>query len=227
MRCGRKIGTRVPMRTNSMCGNGAQPLQNSFELVVAEEQGIAAAQQHIAHFGVRFEIAINLLELGMQFLFAHAADDAAAGAVAAIAGATIGDEKEHAIRIAMHEAGHRHVRILAARVRHVVGRFPALLDAGNDLAANRAIRIVLLDQVEKMRRDRERELRSGEQDAVAFVIRQVEMLLQLRERGDAILELPFPVVPEFRRHVGPVTRRVGNEVFSVDFACGKSVHFRW
>ena len=40
--------------------------------------------------------------------------------------------------------------------------------------------IVALDEIEKMRRDRERELVPGKQNAVAFVIGKFEMLLELR-----------------------------------------------
>ena len=108
--------------------NRAQPAENFLQLVVAEKQRVAAGKKHVAHFGVLFEITESFLELGVQFLFAHAADDAAAGAIAAVARATIRHEKKHAIRIAMHQARHRHVRILAARIRHVVGRGPSLFD---------------------------------------------------------------------------------------------------
>jgi hypothetical protein len=51
------------------------------------------------------------------------------------------------------------------------------------------------------------------------------MLLELRQGGDAILELPFPVVPEFRRDVREIAGRHSDELFSVLFACGKSKHF--
>ena len=76
-----------------------------------------------------------------------------------------------------------------------------------------------------MRRDRERELRPGKQNAVAFFIREFEMLLELGQRSDAILELPFPIVPEFGRDIGPIARRMRDELFSIHFADGKSNHF--
>ena len=52
-----------------------------------------------------------------------------------------------------------------------------------------------------------------------------EVLLELGERGDPILELPFPVVPKFRRNVRPIAGRVRDELFSIHFASGKSDHF--
>ena len=203
----------------------AQAAEDFFQLVVAEEQRVAAGKQHVAHFGVFFEIFEGGFKLGVQFLFAHAADDAGAGAIAAVARATIGHEKQHAIRIAMDEPGHRHVRVFAARVRHVVGRGPGFLDPRDDLPPDRAVRIVAFDQVEKMRRDRERELVAGEQNAGALFFGEDEMLLELRQGGDAIPELPFPVVPEFRRDIREVTGRGGDELFSVVFTLDKSNHF--
>src|SRR6476620_3139419 len=41
------------------------------------------------------------------------------------------------------------------------------------------------------------------------------MLLKLCKRLDAVLELPFPVIPESGRHVLKVSRRVGDELFWV------------
>jgi hypothetical protein len=52
------------------------------------------------------------------------------------------------------------------------------------------------------------------------------MLLELRQRSDTILELPFPIVPELGPHLGPIARRMRDELFSIDFACGKCVHFQ-
>ena len=77
--------------------NRAQPAQDFLELVVAENERVAAGKKHVAHFGVLFEIAKRFLEIGVQFLFAHATDDAAAGAISAITRATIRDQKQHAI----------------------------------------------------------------------------------------------------------------------------------
>jgi hypothetical protein len=125
----------------------------------------------------------------------------------------------------MHQPRHRHVRVLTARVGHVVRRRPALLHTRDNLPANRAVRIVPLDQIEKVRRDRQREFRAGEQDTVPFVIGELEMLLELRQRGDAILELPPPIVPLLGRHIRPKAGRMRDELFPIRFARGKCDHF--
>src|SRR4029453_934883 len=70
-----------------------EPAENFFQLRVAEEKRVAAGQEHITHLGVFFEIFEGGLEFGVQLLFAHAADDTGAGAIAAIAGAKIGHKK--------------------------------------------------------------------------------------------------------------------------------------
>ena len=168
-----------------------------------------------------FEITKRFLEIGVQFLFADAADDAAARAIAAITRATIGHEKQNAIRITMHQSRHRHVRIFTARIGHVVRRRPGLFDPRDDLAPDRIVRILIArDQVEKMRRDGEREFVAGKQHPAAFLVAQVEIFLELGERGDPILELPFPIVPKFRRDpaiAGPIAGRVRDELFPVQF----------
>lgn len=205
--------------------DGAQAFQNSFEFVVAENQGVAAGEEDIPDLGVLFKITERLLEIGVQFLFAHAADDAASGAIPAVARATVRHEKQDAIRIAMDQPRHRHVRIFAARIHHVVGRSPGFLDPGDDLAADRVLRIITRDQVEKVRRDGQSELVAREQNAAAFFIRKFEVLLELGQGCDPVFELPFPIVPEFRRDPGPIAGRVRDELFSIHFPWGKSEHF--
>jgi hypothetical protein len=117
------------------------------------------------------------------------------------------------------------VRVLPARIGHVVRRGPGFLDPWDDLAPNRAIGVVSLDQVKKMGRDGESELGAGEENAAAFFIRQLQVLLELGERRHPIFQLPFPVIPKLRRNVRPVARRMRDELFSIHFTRGKSEHF--
>src|SRR5436190_21314858 len=53
------------------------------------------------------------------------------------------------------------------------------------------------------------------------------MFLELRERGNPVFKLPFPILPEFRRRIWPISGRVRDEVFSVPIPRGKSIHFLW
>jgi len=206
----------------------AQAAQNFLELIVAENERIAAAQKHVAHFGVLFEVAERFLEIGVQFLFPNTADDATARAISTITRTAIGHEKEYPVGIAMHEPWHRHVRIFAARIGHVVGRPPSFFNTRNDLTPDRIVRISFArNQIEKMGRDGERELIAGEQDAAAFFLAKIDMSLQLSERGDSVFKLPFPIVPELRGGpaiAGPITGRVRDELFPVPFLFRKSEH---
>src|SRR6476660_1264911 len=70
-----------------------EPAENFFQLRVAEEECVAARQEDITHLRMFFEIFEGGLEFGVQLLFAYAAHDTGASAIAAIAGATIGHKK--------------------------------------------------------------------------------------------------------------------------------------
>ena len=83
---------------------------------------------------MRFQIPVSFLKIDMQLLFAGAADDTTAGAIAAIGCAPIGDQKEDAIRVPMDQSGNRHVGIFAARVGHFERRAVSLLNARDHLA---------------------------------------------------------------------------------------------
>ena len=173
-----------------------------------------------------FEIAERFLEIGVQFPFTHDTHHAAACAISAITGATISDQEQDAVRIPMHQTRYRHVRIFAARIGHVVGRRPRFFDPWNDLTPDWILRIFFSrNQIEKVRRDREREFVAGKQNAAAFFFAKIDMLLELSERGDPIFELPFPIVPEFRRDLRPVARCMRDKRFSILFCSGESDHF--
>ena len=86
----------------------------------------------------------------------------------------------------MHEAGHGHVAVLAARIGHLERRDEGFLQLRDDLPPDGAIRVVALDEIEKMRRDRQRKLAARDLHARAFARSQDEMLLKLFEPGDAV-----------------------------------------
>ena len=125
----------------------------------------------------------------------------------------------------MHQTGHRHVRIFAAWIGHIVRRCPRFFDARNDLTPDRIARIFFSrDQIKKVRCDSERKFIAGKQDAAAFFVAKIDMFFELSERRDPVFELPFPIVPELWRHIGPITRRMRDEGFSIPFSSGKSDH---
>src|SRR5205814_8275993 len=147
-------------------------------------------------------------QIPVQFLRTNAANQPTARAISAVTGAAIRYEKENPIRISMDQTRHRHMRVFAARVSHVVLRCPRFFDPRNDLTPDWIVRIVPRDEIEKVRRDGEGELVTGKQNPAAFLFAKIEMLLELSERSNSILELPFPIVPEFRCDLGPTARRM-------------------
>src|SRR5207248_10505206 len=102
--------------------NRAQPAKQFGELIVAEDECVAAAQKDIPQFGVLLEIAERFFEIRVQFLLTDAADYPTARAISAVTRAPIRHEKEHPIRISMDEARHGHMRVFPARVSHAVLR---------------------------------------------------------------------------------------------------------
>src|SRR6185436_467263 len=99
------------------------------------------------------------------------------------------------------------------------------LDSRNDLTPDRVIWIVCWQQVKKVWSNGQREFVAGQQNAAAFLRAQFQIFLELRQRSNSVLELPFPIVPKSWCCVRPIPRRVRNEVFSVPILRGKSVHF--
>ena len=88
-----------------------------------------------------FKITERLLEIRVQFLFANSANHSTPRAIAAVTRATVRHQKQDTIRIPMHQSRHRHVRIFAAGIGHVVRRRPSFLDSRNHLTPDRVIRI--------------------------------------------------------------------------------------
>jgi len=81
--------------------------------------------------------------------------------------------------------------ILAARVAHFPRRGVRLLDARDDLLADRAMLVQRVNEIEKIRRDGERELVVRQFRAGEFLRRERgHEALQLLRRGDAMFELP-------------------------------------
>jgi len=68
-----------------------------------------------------------------------------------------------------------------------------------------------------MRRDRQSKFVARKQNAAALLIAEIEVLFELSEGCNPVLELPFPVIPDFRSCVWPKTWRVRDKLFSVSF----------
>ena len=186
--------------------NRAQPGQQILQLFIAEQQRVAAAQQDVAHFGMLRDVGNLFVELRMEVVAGGVADEPGTGAIPAICRAPVGDEKQDAVGIAMDKAGHGRMGIFAARIAHFPDGGVGFLDARNDLAADGAVLIRRINQVEEIRRDGEGELVIRQFGPGVFLRREGRhQAHQLFQRGDPVLELPAPVVPVGVGHVGPET----------------------
>src|SRR5439155_24018164 len=77
-------------------------------------------------------------------------------------------------------------------------------DAWNDLPTDRTPFVRRINQVEEIRRDGQRQLRVGELAAGEFLRRERgHQLLKPLDGGDAMSELPAPVVPVGFQHIRP------------------------
>ena len=206
MRCGRKIGMRVPMRRNSTCGIARSRPSRCSSFSSLNSSGSPPLNSTSRTSGCCRDVLDLPVELGMKIVAAGVADQPRARAITAIRRATVGHQKQHAVGIAMHQSGHRRMRIFAARIAHFPRRGVRFLDARDDLPADRAILIRRVNQVEEIRRDGQRQLVVGQLRAGEFLRRQRRhQPLKLLDRGDAVLELPVPVVPVGIGNVGPKT----------------------
>ena len=67
----------------------------------------------------------------------------------------------------------------------------------------------------------QREFVAGQQNAAAFLGAQFQMFLELREGGNSVFELPFPIVPEFRSRVWPIPGACETKAFPSPFSEAK------
>ena len=90
-------------------------------------------------------------------------------------------------------------------------RILAFLDPRHHLPPDRTGGILGIDQIEKMRRDRHRQLLPREQNPGTLLAAQSNLPFECLERVDAVFELPAPIVPIRFRRPRPETWCVGNE----------------
>ena len=103
-RMGMKTGTREPMRMISMCGISRRRLSSSSSSLGASTSGSPPESSTSRTCGVRLEVVDLQLEFGAGEGGAGVADDARAGAVAAVGGALGRDQHQHPVGVAVHQA---------------------------------------------------------------------------------------------------------------------------
>ena len=182
--------------------NFAQAFQNVFNTVVAHQQGIAARKQHVANLRRTGNIGNGIIDAlgGRSGVFLSG--KAAARAMAAIHGAHIGDEKEHAVGVSMRESRHGRVAVFVQRVFQIPGQYVQLVGGGNGLFADGAMRVVGVDKTQVIWGDSHSQRFERFAHSVFFIGCERDVLFEFFERFYAVFHLPFPVVPLFVRNVG-------------------------
>ena len=179
----------------------AQPAEQLRQQLGGQHQGIAAGKEDVPHLGRSFEIVDLHVELGARELLARLAHDARARAVAAVGSALSRDQHQHSIRVAVHEARYRRVRILRQRIFHHGGERFEFRGGRDHLSAHGVVGIGRVDQRDEVRRDVHPEQVGGRQ-SFRLALGELEDLSDLVRRVEAMAELPAPTVPLIVRNVG-------------------------
>jgi hypothetical protein len=88
-------------------GNGAELPKQEIEFVIAQEERVTAAEENIADRWGAANVIDLFFEFGMEIISAGITDEPGAGAIAAVRGASVGDEEEDAVGVAMNQARNR------------------------------------------------------------------------------------------------------------------------
>src|ERR1051326_6466907 len=104
--------------------------------------------------------------------------------------------------------------VFAARIGHFPRRGVGLLDPRDHLAADWAIFIRRIDEVEEVGSDGQRQFCVGQDRACPLLGGEGRHEpFKLVERNDAVFELPTPVVPLVIRHIVPKSTSGGSKLF--------------
>ncbi|OQA40918.1 MAG: hypothetical protein BWY52_02744 [Chloroflexi bacterium ADurb.Bin325] len=179
----------------------AQPAQDVLEDLRRQDQRVAAGDQHVANLRRGRDVRDLAVVVAPAELCGRVPHDAAARAVAAVARTLRRDQHQHPIRVAVDQARHGAVAVLVERILVHAGERGQLPAGGDDLAADRAVRVVGVDQRRKIRRDVHAEMRAP--TALHLVGRQVDDPAQFFEAVQPMAQLPAPIIPLGVGHVGP------------------------
>ena len=183
-------------------GDLAQLGDDVLQALVAHQQGVAAGQQHVADLGRIADVLDGLVDLIHGQAGVVLAGEAAAGAVAAVHGALVGDQQQAAVGIAVGQAGSGGVLILVQGVQQVGVGLMQLLGGGDGLQPDGIVRIAGLNQGQVVGGDGHAQGAQAGLDAFLFLGSQLNVLLQILQGLDAVLDLPVPVVPLLVGDVG-------------------------
>ena len=183
-------------------GDHSQPGEHPVELVVREQQRVAAGQEHVADGRPGGDVGERLFQPlpgRAQGIVAH---QTRAGAVTAVGRAAVGKQQQHPVGVAVDQARHRAHGALVERVVGFAGRTQGLAHRGHHRAAQRLGRVVRVEQAQVVGGDGQRQ--AAARTRCLFLVGKVEHGGQPVEAADPVGQLPVPVVPEPGGDVGEV-----------------------
>ena len=195
IRCGRKLGMRVPMRRNSRCGMARSRPSSLSSTESAISSGSPPESRTSRTSVCSSQIGDRRLQAAADRIELPLAHQAAARAVAAVGRAGVERQEEHAVGVAVDQTLDDAGAVLAAGIGHVPAAHHELALLRHDLEADRAGGIVRIDQRREVRGDRDRKLLARQQKPSPFRLGQIEQALELIETGETMTHLPAPIVP--------------------------------
>ncbi len=157
--------------------DGTETPEKRVQLGIREQQRVATRQQYIANLGMLLDILQTGFKLGMEIIGLGVGNQAAARAITAIRCTTIGHQEQDAVGVAMDDTRDGHRPLFANRILGLARGDVGLLDSRNHLSAHRAVRVLGVDQIEEVGRDRKRELMRCEQAPFSLLLGQFKHLL--------------------------------------------------
>ena len=186
-------------------GDGADALDDVLQGLVVHHQGVTAGQQDIADLRMSGHVVDALVDLRHGHFAVVLTGEAATGAVTAVHGALVGDQQQHAVGIAVSQAGGGRIGVLVQRIGILIIGILQLLGAGDSHLADGIKRIVQIDQGQIVGGDGHAQLAQGLGNAGFLVGGQGHVLFQILKRLSAVGNLPMPVVPQIFRNVSEQT----------------------
>ena len=169
---------------------GEQPV----ELVVGEDERVAAGEQHVADLGRGADPGERDFELALLHGPVLVADHALPQAEAAVERALVVHAEGDAVGVDADHVLHRRVGDLVERVGEA-GRVVELGRPRHHLPADRTRRVVRVHQRRVVGRDHEAEALGERVDRPPLVRGRLDVALEVLGAPDAVLHLPDPVAP--------------------------------
>ena len=171
-------------------------------ILVGNHQSVATREKHVANGWSLLNVLKCFLNAVVATLGVGLTSKTAASAVTAVHRAHVGNEEQHAVGITVSQAGCGRVLVFVQRVEKVGTGLMSLKTSGNALLAHWVVGVIGIDEAQVVRSDCHAQSREGLFHALFFLSGKADVLLQVLESLDAVLYLPFPVVPLLIGNIG-------------------------